>query len=146
VLGRRARHEDPVDGRHEVGGPVHLVEDQRQVGPLVGRVGREAERLHPGAAGLPVARVAPQLVDLVLEDPHLGEGAGGHRGLVGEGHRVGHPAPGVLRDDELGHHVLQAGDEGAGEGEVHPPLVHQLHRAQVGPDPRRSRAGKRRSS
>ena len=81
-----------------------------------GRRGSAAPR--PAAGRLPVVRVAAQLVDLVLEDAHLGERAGGDRVLVGEGDRVGHVLPDVLGHDLLRRHLVEAGDEDALEAEV----------------------------
>ena len=111
-------HEDPVDGRDEAARPVHLVEHQRQVGALVARVGRAPQRVHLRLSRLPVVGVAPQLVDLVLEDADLGERASPHRVLVGEGDGILDAAPDVLGDDGDRGQVVEAGDEHLLELEV----------------------------
>jgi hypothetical protein len=125
-----AGHERALHRRHEVARPVDLAVDERQVGLVVRRIGDHAQRRQLRLARLPIARIAPQLPDLVTKDAHLGERPGADGVGIGERQRVGDFAPDVLGQHRLLHQLDQARHERPLQGQLDGARVDGAHARQ----------------
>ncbi len=125
---------ETLDVRHEGAEPVHVTLHHGGQYLVVGGHLRHAQAVDGEAGVVPVVRVAALGVELGGEVVHFGEGTGPDRLVVGEGHRVFHRLPLVLRHDGHQHQVVHHVGVDLGQVEFDLVVTQLLDTLDLGPD------------